>query len=983
MMMLFVILNAVLLPMNYSTTTHNHTQTTVTTIVEYYHENSSVDNLNVSSRNPRTLYMNSFKKKPSMFNLFSDKYKKCQSELQALQDSTTTSASIQLNNSREAELIIQLDKEHSIVVLLQQQLRSLQLQNNHLYNRSITSINITSYNSAINESYTNTSFIDGLLSQIYIDQTTIKTLQLQIKLLQLHPINSIIQNNQSSINELRNQLDNERAVVMTLNKQINTLQLQLQEQSQQQQQQQQQLRGSNQNNKSSIETVLSKQISFNSNNNLLKQLENEHNTVVSLQQQIKSFQQLVPGDVISQQDCTSLKIVNTSYKNTNSTDELLKQLKQDRMYINTLEQNVQALILQIHSFHHSNTSQGLLQSKDAIVFDQLQKQLDKERKNSISLTQQLKALKLSHSIVNNFSYIELPYNHTSMYHHLLQKQLQDERVHASSLQEQLQLLKSKINKTSHDNNTASSMKALQKKLEDKHMNVTNLQYQLQYLQSQLQQTTLLSLNKNNNHSITAIENSHIMDSISIYDLQKLLKEERMKNSRLVQQLQSKTFNDGIQLNDKHITNITTLNQFDDERVKYAGLKQQVQSLFDLQKTDGDVLLNSELVKQYNDRIIKTANKELEKQLEDEREKSTRLEQQVLSLELQKTLLVDQVKKGFMEDIRKDSFNTASMSLELDAKKAEITRYKQLLAAKEDDEEEEITQLKQQLRTFQANPLSSSSSSSSVSALKKQHTLHPEMNEIVSAIAVTNKEIGKLIKYDPQSSRHKYSQNVIFSCALSDTYVSNIARFFAGTARNSGFNGDIIVAVLPDAKLELLQVLREYGVIIYIVNLDCVKSDRGAIIMCDFMNDQLSITLMRMFIYQYWAVKYPDTTYIMMSDFRDVMFQSNPFTEKNRFSEWGPSAYDITMFSEQDPNRVINRCRHPSHTLKKCYGKLLHAQLATNTMVNNGILFATRNASLIYVSSSLLNTISNTHNIYIYIYWINVICTMLSSKYSYL
>jgi hypothetical protein len=891
-----------------------------------------------------------------MFNLLSNKYKKCKSELQALQDSTT-SASMHLNNSREAELIIQLDKEHSIVVLLQQQLQSLQLQsNNHLYNRSITSINITSYNSTINESYTNASFIDGLLSQMYIDQTTIKTLQLQIKLLQLQPINSTIQNNQSSINELRNQLDNERTVVTTLHKQINTLQLQLQEQSQQQQQQ---WRGSNQN-KSSIEA------SSNSNNNLLKQLEKEHNTVVSLQQQIKKFQQLVPRDDILQQDwdCTSLKIVNTSYKDTNSTDELLKQLKKDRMYIDSLEQNVQALTLQIHSFHHSDTSQGgQLQCKDATVFDQLQKQLDRERNNSTSLTLQLKALKLSHLIVNNYSYTEFPYNQTSMHH--LQKQLQDERVRVSSLQAQLQSLQSQINKTSDDSNTASSLKALQKKLEDKHMNVTNLQYQLQYLQSQLQQTTLLSLNKNNDHSITTIDNSLIMDSVSIFDLQKLLEDERMKNSRLVQQLQSKTFNYGNQLN-KNITNITTINQFDDERLKYGALKQQVQSLFGPQRTDGDVLINSELVKQYNARIIKTANKELEKQLEDEREKSTRLERQVLSLEFQKTLLVDQVKKGFMEDIRKDAFNTASMSLELDAKKAEITRFKQLLAAKEDEEEEEITQLKQELRAFQVNPLSSSSSLSSVSALKKQHSLHPEMNEIMSTIAVTNKEIGRLIKYDPQSSRHKYSQNVIFSCALSDTYVSNIARFFAGTARNSGFSGDIIVAVLPDAKLELLQVLREYGVIIYIVKLNCVKSDRGAVIMCDFMNDQLSISLMRMFIYQYWALQYPDTTYIMMSDFRDVMFQSNPFTSKNKFSDWGPSAYDITMFSEQDPNRVINRCRHPSHTLKNCYGKLLHGQLATNTMVNNGIIFATRNASLIYVSSSLLNTNSITHNVYIYI-----------------
>ena len=858
MMVPLVILNAlVLLPMIYSTTTihnnnFNHTHTTTTTIVEYNHENSDANMVDVPGSNSKTLYMKSSKnKKPLMSNLFSNKYKKCQSELQALIDSTTTtSASIQLNNSREAELMIQLDKEHSIVVLLQQQLQSLklQLQKNHLNN-----------------------------------------------------------NNSSSIS-------------------------------------------------SSCIEVSSKQINSNCNNsnNLLKQLEQEHNTVVSLQQQIKSFQLPVPGNNISQQDYTSLKRVNITYTNTNSTDELLKQLKKDRIYINSLEQNVQALTLQIHSFHRSNTTQGQLQSKDAIIFDQLQKQLERERNNSISLTLQLKVLKSSQSIINNLSYIESsPFNQTSMYH--LQKQLQDERNHASSLQVQLQSLQSQINNTSLDSDTASSMKALQKQLDDKHINVTNLQHQVQSLQLQLQHS--LSLNDNNNHS-SAVDNIHIMSSsVSIDDLQKQLEDERMRNSRLEQQLQSKTFSDSNQVN-RQIINITTSNlqkQLDDVLVKYGALEQQLQLLFGQQKTDGDVLINSELIKQYNARIIKIANIELEKQLEDEREKSTRLEKQVLSLDFQKTMLVDQVKKGFMEDIRKDAFNTVSMTSELNAKTAEITRYKQLFAAKE----EEATQLKLELSAFQANPLSSSSvslssssSSSSVSALKKKYTLHPEMNEIMSTIAVTNKEIGRFIKYDPQSSRHKYSQNVIFSCALSDTYVSNIARFFAGTARNSGFSGDIVVAVLPDAKSELLQVLREYQVIIYFVELNCVKSDKGAVVMCDFMNDQISITLMRMFIYQYWALKYPDTTYIMMSDFRDVMFQSNPFTSKNKFSDWGPSAYDITMFAEQDPNRVINRCRHSSYTLKNCYGKVLHDQIATNTMVNNGILFATRNASLIYVSSFL-------------------------------
>ena len=116
-----------------------------------------------------------------------------------------------------------------------------------------------------------------------------------------------------------------------------------------------------------------------------------------------------------------------------------------------------------------------------------------------------------------------------------------------------------------------------------------------------------------------------------------------------------------------------------------------------------------------------------------------------------------------------------------------------------------------------------------------------------------------------------------------------------------------------------------------------------------MNEELPITLIRSFIYQHWALKYPDTTYIMMSDFRDVFFQSNPFTMKNKYLEWGPNAYDVVFFAEHHPNRDISRCPRTSAFLINCYGRITLDRIGASPILNNGIVFATRNASLIYVS----------------------------------
>ena len=253
-------------------------------------------------------------------------------------------------------------------------------------------------------------------------------------------------------------------------------------------------------------------------------------------------------------------------------------------------------------------------------------------------------------------------------------------------------------------------------------------------------------------------------------------------------------------------------------------------------------------------------------------------------------------------------------------------------------------------TTTSTSITTSSVRSLLSFDGQQSIIRRDFSDMLESITKSSSHaLHDLVHYENWSTPQRYTPLTIFSCALSTKYVLNIAKFFAGTARKSGFSDDIVVAVLPGANKRLLKTLLYYGVSVYTISIKCWKKGKGADIVCDFLGEHLPITLIRSFIYQYWALQYPDTTYIMMSDFRDVFFQSNPFTLKNKFPDWGPSAYDITFFAEHHPNRDIYRCKRVSELIEDCYGRLLLDQIGLGTILNNGVYFTKRNSSLIYVS----------------------------------
>lgn len=164
------------------------------------------------------------------------------------------------------------------------------------------------------------------------------------------------------------------------------------------------------------------------------------------------------------------------------------------------------------------------------------------------------------------------------------------------------------------------------------------------------------------------------------------------------------------------------------------------------------------------------------------------------------------------------------------------------------------------------------------------------------------------KPDSWCKPHRPNQNAVFAAAASADYLRIDARKFVGTLRQTKFAGDIVLAVLPDSTDSFLSALKTYdNIIVYTLQMDCTKSGNGAEPKCAFKgsNEHFSVNMMRYYLYQWWAQEYSDESLILVSDFRDVIFQSDPF--KYRTFEWAPPVAQLTVFLEAYPTKFIYRC----------------------------------------------------------------------------
>jgi hypothetical protein len=207
-------------------------------------------------------------------------------------------------------------------------------------------------------------------------------------------------------------------------------------------------------------------------------------------------------------------------------------------------------------------------------------------------------------------------------------------------------------------------------------------------------------------------------------------------------------------------------------------------------------------------------------------------------------------------------------------------------------------------------------------------------------------IEPLASGSPHSKGEK--QDVVFTAGIGPTMMRRDARMFVGTLRNTGFKGDIVIAVSADAPKAFSEELKKNGCVIYEIATVCDGEVDGQQV-CKFKDDEsdskFSINMIRYYLYRWWALKYPVDTTIMISDFRDVFFQSNPFTYKR--SEWAFPKADLVVFQEAHPQKTVGRCPFNGGWVGGCYGPDALRHIAANPVTCSGVSIGTRTAIAAY------------------------------------
>jgi hypothetical protein len=194
-----------------------------------------------------------------------------------------------------------------------------------------------------------------------------------------------------------------------------------------------------------------------------------------------------------------------------------------------------------------------------------------------------------------------------------------------------------------------------------------------------------------------------------------------------------------------------------------------------------------------------------------------------------------------------------------------------------------------------------------------------------------------------SKSHVSSNNAVFSCAMSKTYTRDNVIGFVGTLRKYGFRGDIVAAVVTDSKPNFIKEMLAHGVILYYVEAACDNNGMDCSIPGTENNIYMPNAMLRFFMYNWWSAKYSPTSWILLSDFRDVFFQANPF--QYRPYEW--NSYQLVAFQETHPVKTIKRCKHNSNWVKLCYGRKGLQTIGSNTVSCSGTVMGIPSAITAY------------------------------------
>jgi hypothetical protein len=185
--------------------------------------------------------------------------------------------------------------------------------------------------------------------------------------------------------------------------------------------------------------------------------------------------------------------------------------------------------------------------------------------------------------------------------------------------------------------------------------------------------------------------------------------------------------------------------------------------------------------------------------------------------------------------------------------------------------------------------------------------------------------------------HKGSDGIF---ALAAGYDLISFQRFIGSLQKSGYSEDIVLGVSPKSTLKVgvEEYLRLTNVIAYEIHVECrdtavCKLDKKFLGVAD-PKPYRTFDNIRYELYYYWLQYYQNNSMILVTDFRDVFFQSNPFAKWGLHSTRTKLPYELHLFAE---NTVFNigNCSFNGKWISTCFGKEAHEAIGPSPIICSG------------------------------------------------
>ena len=174
--------------------------------------------------------------------------------------------------------------------------------------------------------------------------------------------------------------------------------------------------------------------------------------------------------------------------------------------------------------------------------------------------------------------------------------------------------------------------------------------------------------------------------------------------------------------------------------------------------------------------------------------------------------------------------------------------------------------------------------------------------------------------------HSPSKNAVFALAM--RYDADVFTQFVQSARNWGYKGDIVLGVSDYVETRsgrgarVADLIEKHNVVAYAVKTSC---SGGAVPNCkllEWFDDEAAyekakprpLQMLRYELYLSWALQYSSSSLLLNIDFRDTIFQGDPFAVVPK-----PPPFDIAFFSEYYPNKKIAFCPFNGGWIRSCFG----------------------------------------------------------------